>query len=155
MKYVIKELDERYFAGIEYPRELKVGEYVDPHMYLEKFIQNEMNQILMKESPNHIIGLSCYLFEIEEDLLSYYILTETIDLIDQDPHITKKKLPKGKYVCFELTMEEAFLNRKKIFEFCKSEGIVLHNRFDYIEFLQGENYNMKGAKVTLCLMVEE
>lgn len=155
MKYKIIDQDERYFAGIEHHKEIDFGVKSDISASWKKMFHTTYTDIKMKTKPHQMIGLNCNSIDFEEsNKVTYYALSETIDLIEQVPSIITKKLPKGKYICFEVDYDSLATERKRVYDYCKKEGFKIHPGFDYENFLNHHKYDAAGAVVELCLMLE-
>jgi predicted transcriptional regulator YdeE len=156
MKYKIIEQDERYFAGLEHPTEIVFGEIPTIGGTWKKVFHEAYDVIKMKTDPHQMIGLNCNAIDYEEThKVQYFALAETIDLIKQDEMLVTKKLPKGKYICFELDFDDMGNERRKAYDYCKKEGIKIHEGFDYENYLNHIRYDVPGAMVEICLKLED
>ena len=156
MKYKKFYQDDRYFAGIEHHTEITFGELEDVNDTWSKMLGGLQKEVLMKTEPHQMIGLNCNSIDYDEtNKVTYYALVETIDLIKQKDFIVTKKIPKGNYISFDIEYDNLGLERKRVYDYCKTEGIKVHKGFDYEHYISGQRYSEKGAIVTLCLMIED
>lgn len=156
MKHQIVEIEDRYFAGIEHHLEIDFGIEVDISSSWKKMFNETYNQIKMKTSPHQMIGLACYSIDFDEtNKMSYYVLAETIDLIEQDNGIVTKKIPKGRYICFDISNDHLGSERRKVYRYCRENKINVHMGFDFEYYLNEVDYEKKEAILELCLKLED
>jgi len=156
MKYKIIELDERYFAGIEHHKEIVFGKDELISVSWNKMFHEVYNNIKLKMDPHQMIGLNCNAIDFEDtQMVTYYVLTEIIDVVDQLDGIITKKLPKGKYVCFEVHYGMLGTERKQVYDYCKKEGLQIHEGFDFEMYDNSIKYgDNPDAVLQLCLKLE-
>jgi len=157
MKYKFIEQDERYFAGIEHSEELLFGENNVKVGETWKRIFHEFYDVIkMKTEPHQMIGLNCSSIDFEDTgKVNYFAMVETIALIEQDASLKRKKLPKGKYVCFDVSLEKMAEERRQVYEYCKDNNINIHEGFDYENYLNHVNYQEPNAMLEICLKLED
>lgn len=155
MEYKIIDQEERFFAGIEHHKELVFGVNEDIGISWKKMFHEAYDVILMKTEPHQMIGLNCNSIDYDEThTVTYYALAETIDLIPQKESIVTKKIPAGKYICFEVNYSTLGEERRKVYDYCKKENINVHEGFDYEHFLNHVDYGSPNAVLELCLKLE-
>ena len=159
MKYIIRDMNTRYFAGIELIGGLRVNsdDYQKIPGLWDDFKDMYLSLIPNKVIPNTVIGLEMYRFDfMESKTMDYFALVEIDELFDNnDEDIVTKKLPKGSYISFKIEHDELLNEVEKVYEFVKRERINVHLGFDVKEYLPTENYKEKGAKLNLLFKLEE
>lgn len=158
MKYIVKDYDTRYFAGIELIGGFQVGTNdlkIIPELWndLESLY---MNDISNKRWPISKIGLEIYRYDfMESKMVDYYATIETDVLIDvDDESLVTKKLPKGKYVLFPINREDIPGNIKRIYRFIQGENINVHLGF-HIEIYEDSTLNTDNETMYLSFKLEE
>lgn len=156
MKHVIKEYPERYFAGIEYPNGVDISlENAIPKLW-DEFFEVSNEKISKIKVPQKYIGLECYPPDFMEiKVFDYYALVETDGLIEGDDFITTKKLPKGNYISFEVQFDDIKNEIKNAYNYLRQNNFSFHNGFDFEEYIDGENYGEKGAKLYLSFLLND
>jgi len=103
MKYEVKDFEERYFAGLEFEGGVTLGKKDDIPKLWDKFLNDVLEDIPSRKKGFPVIGLECYPPDfMESKVYDYYSLVETEGLITSDDLYVTKKLPKGKYISFEI-----------------------------------------------------
>lgn len=159
MKYIIKEYETRYFAGIELIGGLRVNtnDYDKIPSLWDDFKEIYLKDIPNKTIPNCFIGLEMYRFDfLESRTMDYFALVEIDRLfnIEGDELITKK-LPKGSYISFTINHDNMMDEVERVYEYLKRERINIHLGFDVKEYLVDEDYTSSGAKMLLTFKLEE
>ncbi len=156
MKYVIKEYDTRYFAGVELPDGVQSMDDIPKISGLwGDLFQNHITKIQNQKQPNHFIGLETYPFDFKETGTFYYFaLAETNGLIEPTEGIVTKKLKPGKYICFTIEFDKISSQIQQVYNYIKENDIKVHVGFDYEDYLEGQDYGGKGALLDFCLMLE-
>ena len=155
MKYTIIDFDERYFIGIEYQGGISPNSNPQIGSFWSDFLEEDIKLIIDIPNHNKFIGLECYPPDFKESrVFDYYALLQTKELSKRDGFVSKK-LPKGKYISFEVEFDEIHDEIQRVYRFIKSEGINIHFGFDYEDYLQTEDYTKEGAKINFVLKLEE
>ena len=155
MKHKIAEFEERYFIGIEYEGGVKSGEQTKLGQLWDDFLREDIK--LLKDVPNKdkFIGLECYPPDFRETkTFDYYALLETNELVKKDG-FSSKKLPKGKYILFEIEFDNIHDEIQKVYKHVKDNHVNIHYGFDYEDYLQGQDYTKTGAILNFAFKLEE
>lgn len=159
MKYVIKDMEKRYFAGIELIGGLRVNsnDYLKIPELWDDFREIYLSSIPNKIVPHSFIGLEMYRFDfMESKTMDYFALVEIDSLFEStDEEIITKKLPKGSYISFRIDHDDLLNEVERVYEFVKRERINVHLGFDVKEYLPTENYKENGAKLNLLFKLED
>ncbi|MBN2605226.1 MAG: GyrI-like domain-containing protein [Bacilli bacterium] len=156
MKYVINEYPERFFAGIEYPNGVELNQQNEIQKIWVEFLEISKEKIDNKKTPLKFIGLECYPPDFMEiKVFDYYALVETDGLIEGDDIIVTKKLPKGKYICFEVSFDNLQNEIKKVYNYLHEQKIEVHKGFDIEDYIITENYGEKGAKLHFSFLLND
>lgn len=156
MKYVINEHPERFFAGIEYPNGVELNQQSEIQKIWIEFLEVSKDKIEHKKTPLKYIGLECYPPDFNDiKVFDYYALVETDGLIEGNDVIVTKKLPKGKYICFEISFDDIQNEIKKVYNYIHEHNIKVHKSFDIEDYIITENYGEKGAKLHFSFLLDE
>jgi predicted transcriptional regulator YdeE len=154
MKYIVRDYQERFYVGLEHTPTIKQGV---PHKIPElwqQFMSKEYPTLNKAELVNNFIGLECYPPDFMESReFDYFCLVESKFLINMDGFISKK-LPKGKYISFEIAFETIHDDIQNVYKYVKEHKMNIHYGFDYEEYLMEEDYNNPGAKLYFSLLLE-
>lgn len=157
MKYIVRDFEKRYFAGIEMPGGIRSDAEVKKIGDLWNTFFNEVESSIQSKVGNgNYIGLECYppFFE-EEGVFDYYALVETHEKEEVTGNVITKKLPKGKYISFQIEFDDISVQIKEVYKYIQDNNIKIHPTFDYEEYIEGENYMEKGAKLYISFLLEE
>lgn len=156
MKYEIKEYSERYFAGIEYPNGAKLNQQEELQKIWIEFLELAKDKVKRKKRPYNYIGLECYPPDFMEiKVFDYYALVETDGLIESDDTIVTKKLPKGRYICFEISFDDLQNEIKRVYHYLHEQQIKVHNSFDIEDYINSEDYGKKNAKLYFSFLLDD
>ncbi|MBU1019822.1 MAG: GyrI-like domain-containing protein [Firmicutes bacterium] len=156
MKYVINDYPERYFAGIEYPNGVELNQQVEIQKIWVEFLEISKEKIAQKKNPLKFIGLECYPPDFMDiKVFDYYALVETDGLIEGNEEIITKRLPKGRYICFEISFDDLQNEIKRVYKYLQEQKIRVHKSFDIEDYLISENYGEKGAKLNFSFLLDE
>ncbi len=154
MKYIVRDFEERYYIGLEHIPTIKAGV---PHQIPDLWdtFMTKAYPILNKaELYDNFIGLECYPPDfLENQEFDYFSLVESKYLIKMDGFVSKK-MPKGKYISFEIEFDSIHDDIQKVYKYVKEHNVKVHYGFDYEEYLPNEEYREKGAKLYFTLMLE-
>jgi|GEM_PF-1441758 len=159
MKYIVKDFDTRYYAGIELIGGFRIGS--DGHKKLpglwEELENVYLDDIPNKKDPLHFVGLEIYRVDFAETkMVDYYALVETDGLIglDDDNNLVTKKLPKGSYMMFPIDKNNLVNDIKKVYRYIEQEAFNIHIGFhveDYTYFQERKD----DKTLYLCFKLEE
>ncbi len=156
MKYVFKDYDIRYFAGIKLPNGIAVEDTDNeavPTLW-NRLVSEVLHHIPNMIHPNKFIGLECFSPDFKETRrFDYYALVQTESFVDNEEHFVAKKLPKGKYICFEILFNNLDEEIRKCHNYIQSNNIKVNTEFDYTEYLDGEDYSNEKAKVHFSFLL--
>jgi len=156
MKYKVKDLDERYFAGIEFEGGIALGEKNKRRKLWDKFLNDVLKEIPSRKDGFPVIGLECYPPDFKETkVFDYYALVETKGLIQKSEKYVTKKLPKGKYICFEVGFDTLKEDIKEVYKYIKEHNVKIHKGFDFEEYLDNQKYYEDGAILNFSFLLEE
>lgn len=154
MKHKIKEHPERFFIGIEF----EGGVTPDMLHEIPTLWESFMSDIqLLKEEPlkQKFIGLECYPPDfMDSNVMDYYAMVETTSLIEHNGFVSKK-LPAGRYIEFDVQFDQLQQEMQRVYRYLKEHNIIVHNTFDYEDYLAEEVYSEPGAILRFCFMMEE
>lgn len=154
MKYIVRDYEERFFIGLEHTPSIKAGVPHKIPALWTKFMQKEYKNLKKAELVNNFIGLECYPPDfMESHEFDYYVLVESKFLINKDGFVSKK-LPKGKYISFEITFTSIYDDIQRVYKYIKEHKVHVHYGFDYEEYLTGEDYNNPQAKLYFSLLLK-
>ena len=155
MKYEVKDMNERYFAGIEYEGGIALSETHKLPKLWEKFLNDVLEEIPLRKKGFPVIGLECYPPDfMETKVFDYYTLVETDVLIEKSEKYVTKKLPKGKYICFEVGFDTLKDDVQKVYKYIKEHNVKIHKGFDFEEYLDGQKYYESGAILNFSFLLE-
>lgn len=156
MKYEVKDFNERYFAGIEFEGGITLGEKNKRTKLWNKFLNNVLDEIPSRKKGFPVIGLECYPPDfMETKVFDYYALVETEGLIEKTDKYITKKLPKGKYICFEVGFDTLKDDIQKVYQYIEEHHVKIHKGFDFEEYLDGQKYYESGAILNFSFLLEE
>ena len=155
MKYEVKDYNERYFAGIEFEGGVTLGQTDKIPKLWNKFLNDVLEEIPSRKKGFPVIGLECYPPDfMETKVFDYYALVETEGLIDNSDKYVTKKLPKGKYICFEVGFDTLKDDIQKVYKYIKEHNVKIHKGFDFEEYLEGQKYYETGAILNFSFLLE-
>ena len=156
MKYEVKDYKERYFAGIEFEGGITLGSKVDLPKLWDEFLNDVLEEIPLRKKGFHMIGLECYPPDfMESKVFDYYALVETESLVKSTDNYVTKKLPKGKYICFEVGFDTLKDDIHKVYAYIKEHKVKVHKGFDFEEYLEGQKYYESGAILNFSFLLDE
>lgn len=156
MKYEVKDFDERYFAGIEFEGGLALGETSKTTKLWDNFLKNVLSEIPSKKKGFPLIGLECYPPDFMEiKTFDYYALVETDFLIEKSDKYVTKKLPKGKYISFEIEFDTLHEDIHRVYKYVDEHNVKIHKGFDVEEYIEGQKYNERGAILNFSFLLEK
>lgn len=156
MKYEVKDYKERYYAGIEIDGGVTLGEVENLPLLWNKFFNEVLKEIPSKKKGNPVIGLECYPPDfMETKTFDYYTLVETSELIESTDTYITKKLPKGKYISFEVGFDTLKDDIKNVYKYIKEHNVKIHKGFDFEEYLEGQKYYESGAILHFSFLLDE
>jgi predicted transcriptional regulator YdeE len=77
---------------------------------------------------------------MESKTFDYYALVETEGLIENGNNYVTKKLPKGKYISFEVGFDTLEKDIRKVYKYIKEHNVKVHKGFDFEEYLEDQKY---------------
>ena len=155
MNYKISEYETRYYVGVEYEGGVKSGSNPNLGELWNVFLKEDLT--LLMDVPNYekFIGLECYPPDFKESKnYDYYALLETKELVKK-PGFTSKKLPKGKYIEFEIQFDTIHDEIQNVYQYIRDNNLVIHYGFDYEDYIKGQDYDSNGAILNFVLKLEE
>ena len=160
MKYIIKDYDIRYFAGIELIGGLKAdeGEKARTLDLWRDFMSLYIKLIPKQVKPVNLIGLQIYRYDFNESkMLDYYALVEIEELLTNlDEEIITKKLPQGKYISFKINPNQLQSETEKIYAFVKENDIKARLDYNVIEYLlDGKGHFIEDELCFKLRLIEE
>lgn len=156
MKYEVKDYEERYFAGIEFDGGVALGKTNKIPKLWDTFLNDVIELIPLRKKGFPVIGLECYPPDfMERKVFDYYTLVETEKLIQQTDKYITKKLPKGKYISFEVGFDTLRDDIQSVYKYIKEHKVNIHKGFDFEEYLEGEKYYESGAVLNFSFLLEE
>lgn len=153
MKYIVRDYKERYYLGLEHVPTIKAGTTHQIQELWQRFLGEVYPTLNKAELHNNFIGLECYppdFYETKE--FDYFTLVESKFLIKMDGFVSKK-LPKGKYVSFEIEFDDLYNEIQNVYQYIKEHKMNVHFGFDYEDYIKDQNYSEKGAKLYFTLML--
>ena len=63
-------------------------------------------------------------------------------------------MPKGKYICFDVSYDNLHDEIQKVYQYAKDEKMPIHFGFDYEEYITDQDYTKEGARLNFCLKLE-
>jgi predicted transcriptional regulator YdeE len=159
MKYIVADYDERYFAGLELPGGINVEDTENeevPNLW-GKLVNETISNIPNVVFPNKFIGLESFGPKfLMTKRFDYYALVQTEMLIENSENYVIKKLPKGRYICFEVSFNRLDEEIGKCHKYIETNNVNVNKDFDYTEYLENQDYSDENAKAQFCfLLVEE
>ena len=156
MKYEVKDFEERYFAGIEFEGGVSLGENQNIPKLWDKFLNSVLEKIPSRKKGFPVIGLECYPPNfMETKVFDYYTLVETNGLVENNDLYVTKKLPKGKYISFEVGFDTLHEDIKKVYKYIEEHNVKVHKGFDFEEYLEDEKYYESGAVLNFSFMLDD
>jgi len=157
VKYEIKEFDTRYFAGIEHPNGVDISlKQMDLQKTWTELFKVHPEKIENKVEPNNFIGLECYPPDfMDEKVFDYYAMVQTKELVHGIDGIVTKKLPKGKYVQFEIEFGNLKEEIQKVYRYVKDNEMKINNGFDFEQYIDGQDYSNSDAILLFCFLLIE
>ncbi len=120
------------------------------------FLNDVLEDIPSRKKGFPVIGLECYPPDfMESKVYDYYSLVETEGLITSDDLYVTKKLPKGKYISFEIGFDTLQDDIHKVYEYIKVHNVKVHKGFDFEEYLEDEKYYESGAILNFSFLLED
>ncbi len=156
MKYEVKDFEERYFAGIEFDGGVKLGKTDKIPKLWDKFLNDVLETIPSRKSGFPVIGLECYppnFMETKE--FDYYALVETNGLVEKSESYVTKKLPKGKYISFEVGFDTLQEDIRKVYKYINEHNVKVHKGFDFEEYLEDQKYYETEAILNFSFLLDE
>lgn len=154
MKYITKELPERYFIGL-------VGKFTpskDVNMIPQLWnkLMNEDFELLKDvEKESKFIGLEAYPHDFMETHEFYYhALVQTKEKVEVEGFETIV-LQKGTYIFFEISFDTIKEDIPAIYSFIKENNININYAFDYEDYLEDQDYSKKGQKLNFAFLLSE
>ena len=155
MKHFVKEFDTRYFIGVEKEGGIELGSPNDLNDFWNVFLEEDIKLLKSFVEPINVIGLDSYPPDFRETkVFDYYAMVETKEQYNQAGFVSKK-LPKGKYIVFELSHDNLQEEIRQVYRYLKKENITVHTGFDYEDFLNDEDYTKEGALIHFGLLLED
>jgi predicted transcriptional regulator YdeE len=155
MKYEVKDCNERYFAGIECEVDITLGEPKELPKLWDKFLNDVLKDIPSKKKGFPLIGLECYPPDfMESKVFDYYALVETEELIKSTDDYTTKKLPKGKYISFEVGFDTLYDDIQKVYKYIKEHNVNIQKGLDFEEYLEDQKYYEEGAILNFSFLLK-
>lgn len=155
MKYEIRDFEERYFAGIEFDGGVTLGENEKIPKLWDKFLNDVLEDIPSRKKGFPVIGLECYPPDfMETKVFDYYALVETEGLVKSNDDYVTKKLPKGKYISFEVSFDKLREDIKSVYKYIKEHNVKVHKGFDFEEYLEEEKYYESGAVLYFSFLLD-
>lgn len=157
MKYIIKEYDTRYFAGIELIGGFKIGsdgQKKVPELWkdLDSLYLNDISNI---KEPLSRVGLEIYRYDfMESKMVDYYAMVQTNDLIEVDDTLVTKKLPRGKYILFPIAKEKVYSEIKNVYKFVENQNFNVHLGF-HIEIFDDNGLNTNEKTMYISFKLDE
>ncbi len=155
MKYTILEFEERYFAGCGI--EVVFDSDICPGSTWDTLHSGVKQRIVGAKVPHKYIGLECYPPDFPDSGgFDYYALIE----IEQDAvqkeedDIITKKVPGGKYICFEASLDTIAEDIQGAYKYCKDNDIKIHYGFDFEDYMD-PSYNSDDIPLRFCIKLEE
>ena len=156
MKYEVKDFNERYFAGIEYEGGVTLGDTKKLPKLWDKFLNDILEEIPSRKKGFPVIGLECYPPDfMETKTFDYYALVETEGLIENNKNYVTKKLPKGKYISFEVGFDTLEDDIQKVYKYIKEHNVKVHKGFDFEEYLEDQKYYETEAILNFSFLLDE
>lgn len=156
MKYEVKDFNERYFAGIEFEGGVILGEVNDLQKLWDKFNNDVLKEIPSRKKGSNVIGLECYPPDfMETKVFDYFALVETDGLLESNEIYITKKLPKGKYISFEIGFDTIKQDIQKVYAYIKEHNVKVHFGFDFEEYLEGQKYYENGAILNFSFLLDK
>ena len=156
MKYEVKDFNERYFAGIEYEGGVTLGDIRNLPKLWDKFLNDVLEEIPLRKKGFPMIGLECYPPDfMESKTFDYYALVETEGLIENNNNYVTKKLPKGKYISFEVGFDTLEEDIRKVYKYIKEHNVKVHKGFDFEEYLEDQKYYEAAAILNFSFLLDE
>ncbi len=156
MKYEVKDFNERYFAGIEYEGGVTLGDTRNLPKLWDKFLNDVLEEIPSRKKGFPVIGLECYPPDfMESKTFDYYALVETEGLIENNNNYVTKKLPKGKYISFEVGFDTLEEDIRKVYKYIKEHNVKVHKGFDFEEYLEDQKYYETEAILNFSFLLDE
>lgn len=155
MKYFIKEMEERFFIGIEVEGGIPFDDLTKAGKLWDTFLTEDIKLLSNVNHLNKFIGLECYAPDVMEiKKFDYYAMTETNGKVKCDGFSTKK-LPKGKYIFFEIEFDNIRNDIQAVYKFIKEQDIKVHMGFDFEDYLQNQDYTKEGAMLNFAMLLED
>ncbi|MDA3931096.1 MAG: effector binding domain-containing protein [Tenericutes bacterium] len=158
MKYIVKDFDTRYFAGIELLGGFKINsddQKKIPGLW-EEFENVYLDDIPQKIEPMRYIGLEIYRFDfMETKTVDYYAMVETDGLIEVEENLVTKKLPKGKYVMFPIKKADIKNEIKKVYRYVENEDMNVHLGFHVEDYHNEEESHFNNEMLYLSFKLED
>ena len=156
MKYEVKDFNERYFAGIEYEGGVTLGDPRNLPKLWDKFLNDILEVIPSRKKGFPVIGLECYPPDfMDSKTFDYYALVETEGLVKSSENYVTKKLPKGKYISFEVGFDTLEEDIHKVYEYIKEHNVQVHKGFDFEEYLEDQKYYEAEAILNFSFLLDE
>jgi len=155
MNYKISEYETRFFIGVEYEGGVKNG--VNPKIseLWNVFLNEDLKLLISVPNFEKFIGLECYPPDFKETKnYDYYALLETKELVKKDGFVSKK-LPKGKYIEFEVQFDDLHNEIHRVYKYVKDNALNIHYGFDYEDYIKGQDYYVEKAILNFVLKLEE
>jgi predicted transcriptional regulator YdeE len=154
MKYSVVDYDERFYIGVEFPGGVNLSQNPNISNFWNDFLRDDLPLLQDIPSKNLFIGLECYPPDFKDThTFDYYALVETNQLEHKDGFVSKK-LPKGKYILFEIEFDDLMNEMQRAYQFAQKEKMPIHYGFDYEQYLMGEDYTKPGAKLQFVIKLE-
>jgi predicted transcriptional regulator YdeE len=155
MNYKISEYKTRFFIGVEYEGGVKSGSNPKLGELWNIFLSEDLKLLIDVPNYEKFIGLECYPPDFKDlKTFDYYALLETKELVKKDGFVSKK-LPKGKYIEFEINFDNLHDEMQKVYQYVKENNLTIHYGFDYEDYLKGQDYNKDDAILNFVLKLEE
>ena len=156
MKYEVKDFNERYFAGIEFEGGVTLGDKKNLPKLWDEFLNDVLEEIPSRKKGFPVIGLECYPPDfMESKVFDYYALVETESLIKSTDKYVTKKLPKGKYISFEVSFDKLNEDIHDVYKYIKDHNVKVHKGFDFEEYLEGQKYYEPAAILNFSFLLDD
>lgn len=154
MKYIVRDYDDRFFIGLEHIPSIQNGNTNEIPALWDTFLKKAYPELNQNTLKHRFIGLECYPPDfMETKEFDYFALVETNNLIEEKGFVSKK-LPKGKYISFEITFDNIHEEIKNVYQYIKEHKVDVHFGFDFEEYLEDQDYTKEGAILYFTLKLE-
>ena len=158
MKYKVEDYNERYYAGVKLPMGIAVEDTDNeevPQLW-GKLISEVLDKIPNVSKPNKFIGLECFDQDFKKTKrFDYFAMVQTETFLESNEYFVTKKLPKGRYISFDILFDEMDEDMNKCHEYIENNDIEVDEGFDFSEYLIGVNYSESNALLHFTFLLKE